>query len=87
MFSTLFLRRKDKNIRSADSRPNSAEPEPVPDSLPELNDGRAGVSQVGAGQVSVAHGGVGEAGVLAVLVLENLNAAWCVPGVVAGGPG
>lgn len=56
-------------------------------SLPELDDGRAGVSQVGAGQVGSAHGGVGQAGVGTVQVVEGLQAVGRVPFVVTSGPG
>lgn len=55
-------------------------------SLPEFDDGRPCVSQVGAGEVS-ADGHVGEAGVSAVLVVEDLDAVGRVPCVVTGGPG
>lgn len=55
------------------------------DSLPELDDGRAGVGQLATGQVP-ADGDVGQAGVLAFLVVKGLDAHGGVPDVVAAGP-
>lgn len=54
-------------------------------SLPELDDGRPCSGQVGAGHVA-ADGGVSEAGVVAVLVTEDLQAVGCIPFVVTGRP-
>lgn len=89
MFSTLFLHRDHKQDHNQASGP---QPTPRPagqegDSLPEFYNGGAGINQVSAGHVAVAHGGVGKAGVLAVLVVEDLYAAGSVPLIVTGGPG
>lgn len=56
------------------------------DSLPELNDGGAGVGQLGTGHVPT-DGDVGQAGILAVLMVEGLDAHGRVPDVVTAGPG
>lgn len=55
-------------------------------SLPELDDGRPCVGQVGTRHVA-SDGHVGQAGIFAVLVVEGLDAAGRVPHVVTGGPG
>lgn len=54
-------------------------------SLPELDDGRSCVCELGAGHVA-ADGDVGEAGVVAVVVMEGLDAVGRVPLVATGGP-
>lgn len=53
--------------------------------LPELDDGRPRVRELGAGHVAT-DGGVGEAGVVAGLVMEGLDAVGRVPLVATGGP-
>lgn len=54
-------------------------------SLPELDDGRSCIRELGTGHVA-ADGDIGEAGVVAVLVMEGLDAVDRVPLVVTGGP-
>lgn len=55
-------------------------------SLPELNDGRPSICQLGTGHVA-ADGDVGQAGIVAVLVMEALDAVLRVPFIATGGPG
>ena len=55
-------------------------------SLPELYDGRASFGQLQAGEVG-GGGGIGQAAVLTVAVVEEVNTARRVPFIITGGPG